>query len=92
MLIAFSDPVDHIEIDILFTDDDKAFLRVYDESWVLLEEVFGEGDGRGLNGADLFFRAVIDRPLGDIAFAEAGGVASEGVFLDNLRINLISPP
>lgn len=77
----FASTVSYVAIDLIFDDDDSGFLRAFASDGSLLSEVIASGDGRTSFATA---RAFIYRPETDIAFVLAGGVAAEGVFLDNL--------
>ncbi|MEX2650131.1 MAG: hypothetical protein WD673_14060 [Alphaproteobacteria bacterium] len=84
----FHTPTDFVQIDLIFRDDDFAFLRVFDAADNLLAELIRLGDGRADNpGEEPFFTVSATRPSRDIAYIVAGGLGGEGAFLDNLQYN-----
>lgn len=91
--VDFATPTDTVQLDLIFRDDDVAFLRVFDASDNLLEEFIRSGDGRADNvGEEPFFTVTAVRGSPDIAYVLAGGLGGEGAFLDNLQYNLFVVP
>jgi hypothetical protein len=86
----FSLLADFVQIDVIFDDDDIGFLRAYDSSGTLLDTVSASGDGR-LSGQE-FARLSITRPNADIAYMITGGSDAEGLYLDNLQVNVVPVP
>lgn len=77
----FASTVSYVAVDLIFDDDDSGFLRAFASDGSLLSEVIASGDGRSTFATA---RAFIYRPETDIAYVLAGGIAAEGIFLDNL--------
>ena len=89
----FDNPTDFVQIDLIFRDDDTAFLRAYDALDNLLAEIIRSGDGRADDpGEEPFFTVSISRGLSDISYITAGGLGGEGAYLDNLQFNAIQVP
>jgi hypothetical protein len=82
-------PTDFVRIDMACDDDDFGEMRAFDASDNLLafsNRVTCDGRTADANGT-----AVINRSMADIAYITAGGIGSEGLFLDNLQFNLSTP-
>ena len=84
---------DFLTIDLLCDDDDIGFVKAFDVFNTLLGSQFGDCRGDNLTPSrPKFARVTITRPTADIAYALAGGITGEGLFLDNLQVNLVSVP
>lgn len=83
--VDFDSPTDFVQIDMICDDDDVGALRAFDRFGSLLE-TFGPVacDGRSTPPVT----ATISRNAPDISYVLAGGVGSEGLFLDNLQFKL----
>ncbi|MCC2665915.1 MAG: hypothetical protein K0S35_3837, partial [Geminicoccaceae bacterium] len=82
-------PTNFVRIDMACDDDDLGEVRAFDGSENLLatsNRVTCDGRRANANGT-----AVISRSMADIAYITAGGIGSEGLFLDNLQFNLFTP-
>lgn len=82
LMAAFDSLTDYVAIDVIFDDDDTGMLTAFDSNGLLLEQIFGAGDGRGPTPS---VTLVVNRANRDIAFVTAGGIAGEGLYLDNLQ-------
>jgi hypothetical protein len=84
----FSGPVGFVSIDFI-TDDsgDPGTLQAFDINGMLLEESFTPGVVL-FGGVET---ATITRAQNDIAFIRAGGINSQGVYLDDLQYEVLAP-
>ena len=94
----FASPVDYVQIDLIFDDDDTGFLKAFDAGGNLLATFTGQGDGRGTSSpycppfCSPSVTASITRPTADIAYILAGGTGAEGHYLDNLQVHAVPLP
>jgi hypothetical protein len=81
----FSSPVGYVSIDFITGDSgDPGTLQAFDINGVLLDAAFTPGVV-GFGGVET---ATITRALNDITFIRAGGINSQGVYLDNLQFEV----
>lgn len=94
----FASPVNYVQIDLIFDDDDTGFLKAFNASGNLLAIFMGQGDGRGASSpfcppfCSPTVTASISRPTADIAYILAGGISGEAHYLDNLQVHAVPLP
>jgi len=83
----FYPPADAVlTIDLLCDDDDIGFVKAFDEFNTLLESQFGDCRGDNVTAGRPKF-ACVTIAATDIAYALAGGIIGEGLFLDRLHVD-----